>query len=141
FSGPAVARCAARAAAAGVALRCLERDVLRYEADPYDLVVDYGCLHNIDPARRADYADRVAALTAPGGLFALMALSPRFARVDWRLLGPHHLPPSEVAALFGRGFALEDSAEVAHYWEHAPRAYRPLSGPFRGRAYLLRRRA
>jgi SAM-dependent methyltransferase len=141
FSAPAVARCEARASAAGAAVRCMERDVLRYAADPYDLVVDYGCLHNIEPHRRAEYADRVAALTAPGGLFALMALAPRFARVDWRLLGPHHITPGEIAARFGPGFSLEARADVSHYWEHAPRAYRPLSGPFRGCAYLLRRRA
>lgn len=140
FSEPALARAARRAREAGVAVRLVRADALRYEAPPYALVVDYGCLHNLDPETRGAYAARVAALTAPGGLFVLMALAPRYALVDWRVLGPHHLPADLVGALLGPTFALEDVAEAPRYWSHAPRAYRPLSGPYRATAYKLRRR-
>lgn len=140
FSAPAVEATARRAGDARVDVTSLQADVFRYDAPPYALVVDYGCMHNLDPETRAAYASRVAALTAPGGLFVLMALAPRWRVVDWRVLGPHHIPARVVGALFERDFTLEDSAEVAHYWEHAPRVYRPLSGPYQGRAYKLRRR-
>jgi SAM-dependent methyltransferase len=142
FSPPAIARARERAARAGVSVRFYRADVLRFEGEPpYEVAVDYGCFHNLPPANRAEYAARVGGLVRAGGMFVLMALAPRFRGVDWRVLGPHHLAPEEIDGCFGGRFAIEAREEVPFYWRRAPAVYRPLSGPYRGMAYRMRRRA
>jgi cyclopropane fatty-acyl-phospholipid synthase-like methyltransferase len=139
FSGPALGRAAARARAAGCDIRFLCADVLRYQADqPYDLVIDYGCFHSLEPHDRDAYARRVEALTAPGGQFILMAFSPRWS-VDWRLMGPYHVPVASVRRCFA-GFEMLEQREAPHYWEHVPVPLRSLPGPYRARVYHMQRR-
>jgi len=60
--------------------------------------------------------------------------------VDWRVMGPHHIPQDEIEALFRPTFSLEDVAEAATYWNDAPWIYRPLSGPYRPMVYRFSRR-
>lgn len=140
FSGPALGRAAARARDAGFGdIRFLCADVLRFESDaPYDLTVDYGCFHSLAPRDRDAYARRVAALTAPGGRFILMAFSPRWP-VDWRFMGPYHVPAASVRDCFS-AFDILEQREAAHYWEHVPIPLRSLPGPYRARVYCMQRR-
>lgn len=146
FSGPALARAAARASAAtrdgaaGDDIRFLCADVLRYQADqPYDLILDYGCFHSMAPRDRAAYARRVEALAAPGSRFVLMAFSPRWL-VDWRFMGPYHVPEASIRRCF-TGFEVLEQREAPHYWEHVPAPLRSLPGPYRARVYHMQRRA
>ena len=140
FSAAAIIRAKQRVQAANADITLLEANVLQYEAAlPYQLVVDYGCFHSLDPSARPQYVARVAAACAPRGEFVLMAMAPRWP-VDWRIMGPHHLPPETIAELFGRSFRQIEHAEVTHYWTHAPTVYRPLSGPYRAFAYRMARR-
>ena len=44
---------------------------------PYDLVIDIGCGHSIDPARLADYAAGITERLNAGGSFMLYASHPR----------------------------------------------------------------
>ena len=44
---------------------------------PYELIIDIGCGHSIDPAREAAYADGIAARLQAGGSFMLYASHPR----------------------------------------------------------------
>lgn len=140
FSQPAVALADARARAAGHRIRYMRADVLAYEAEqPYDLTLDYGCFHSLEPAQWHAYARRVEALTAPGGRFILMAFSPRWP-VDWRFMGPHHVPTWFVHGCFGSGFDIIDQGESRYYWEHVPALLRSLPGPYRARVYHMQRR-
>lgn len=139
FSSRAVAALRRRAAEAGVALAAHEADVLRWTPPhAYDLVVDYGCFHSLPVEGRARYAEVVAEAAAPGGIFVLMAMSPRWP-VDWRVLGPHHVRRRDVVTTFGRFFVLEEVAEAPTYWADAPLIYRPLSGPYRPLVYRFAR--
>ncbi len=134
FSAPAVAR--ARARCAGLSVTVHHADVLEFTGAPYDLVVDYGCFHSLPKESRRSYAARVASLAAPGASLVLMAMAPRW-RVDWRVTGPAHVPPAEVARVFAPSFRVEAMAEAPHYWTNAPRIYRPLSGPYRPTVYRM----
>jgi len=69
----------------------------------FDYVVEYTCFCAIDPARRGEYADVVAGLLQPGGLFLGLAFP-----LDGRPGGPPFaVSADEVLALFSaRGFAL-----------------------------------
>ena len=79
---------------------------------PFDLLVDYGTLDDLDPAGRRAMADLVASLARPGAAFMLWCFWARRAdlpRVS--LTGPSQMvpviEPGEEASLFGDAFAIE----------------------------------
>jgi methyl halide transferase len=69
----------------------------------FDYVLQYTCFCAIDPRRREDYADLVARLLKPGGLYIDLAFP-----LDGRPGGPPFgVSDSEIIRLFqGRGFEL-----------------------------------
>lgn len=118
ISGRAIARARRKAADAGVSLRLLRGDVTELDGldgldEPFDLVVDNGCLHSLlGESARAAYAEQVGRLTAAGGhvfLRAFVHIPGAQLRPLERLAGKFHagLSPDEVGARFSSQFAIE----------------------------------
>ncbi len=85
---------------AGVDVEFVQADVLEYQsAEPFDLVVDSGCLHHISKRKHEHYRRRLYEWLAPGGSFVLVHFSSRPA-VGWVPKGPNHLRRHQVEALF-----------------------------------------
>ncbi len=66
---------------------------------PYDLLVDIGCGHSVSAEQEAAYAQDVADLVRPGGVYMLYAHMPTDTRsIGWR--------PDDVARIFLPHFTL-----------------------------------
>ncbi|MBI5303953.1 MAG: class I SAM-dependent methyltransferase [Chloroflexi bacterium] len=111
FSTKAIATARAKARRANLAIDFHTADVTRLDflREPFDYVLDIGCFHALDPARRDDYVAHLARLTRPGGVFMLYAFSPRPANEREHLLRLQNVgaTPDEVRQRFARAFALE----------------------------------
>lgn len=85
-------------------------DVTRLDTLPvtgmFDLVIDIGCLHSIDPAARRLYALGLSSRVQPGSLYLLYAFGPGV----WRGR-PGGLSPDQARELFAPAFEL---LQVAH---------------------------
>jgi SAM-dependent methyltransferase len=79
FSATAIRRARRKARRAGVDCRFHQAGVtdLAFLANPFDLVLDIGCLHSVPLDRRSAYAEGVTRLTHLGGLYMLYAFTPR----------------------------------------------------------------
>ncbi|MBN1203079.1 MAG: class I SAM-dependent methyltransferase [Anaerolineae bacterium] len=73
---------------------------------PFDLVVDIGCLHGLYPEQRVSYADHLARLARPGAVYWLYAFLPRPSRSGDRMVG---IDADGLRALFGPAFEIMDS--------------------------------
>lgn len=69
---------------------------------PFDLALDMGCFHALEPAGRERYTAGLAALLKPAGRYLLYAFQPDAARQLWGLTR------EQVTAEFSAGFTLED---------------------------------
>jgi SAM-dependent methyltransferase len=69
--------------------------------EPFDFVLDIGCLHSVPPDRRADYAGEVVQLARPGALFMLYAFLPAERNAG------RGITPQDVRELFARAFVVE----------------------------------
>lgn len=89
-SHAALERARARAGAADLACRFLERDVTTLRGIPdadFDLALNMGCLHMIpDPAARARHLRRVHDVLRPGGLFLLAHCRENWLRGFWSVI-------------------------------------------------------
>jgi len=88
------------------ALEILQHDIFKLPArmnQVFDYVIEYTCFCAIDPRRRDEYADLVARLLKPQGIFIDLAFP-----LDGRRGGPPFaLLPAELLGLFeARGFKL-----------------------------------
>ncbi|MCX8068378.1 MAG: class I SAM-dependent methyltransferase [Anaerolineae bacterium] len=101
FSFLAIRRARRRARRERLPVRFHRADVthLPFLREPFDLVLDIGCLHGLPPEDRKRYAAEVHRLTRPGGLYLLYAFLPRPGR-------PRSIAPEEVVRLFP-AFVLE----------------------------------
>jgi SAM-dependent methyltransferase len=104
FSVLAICRARRKARRAGVDCQFYRGDAtdLSFLVDPFDLVLDIGCLHSLPLEDWERYAAEVARLVRPGGLYLLYAFTPR----------PDHsttrgVAPEEVRSLFVPAFAVE----------------------------------
>ena len=68
--------------------------------EPFDLILDIGCLHGLDRESRTRYAEQLRRLTQTGSKFLL------FGFVRPGFLGRYHLTPEETRTLFEPAFAL-----------------------------------
>src|SRR5512146_934317 len=75
----------------------------------FEYVLQYTCFCAIDPGRRQDYADLIARLLKPGGIYIDLAFP-----LDGRAGGPPFaVSQSEIVHLFeGRGFRLVSSEKL-----------------------------
>lgn len=127
----AVERAIARAEAAGVSARCRfqQLDFLAQDAPPgpYDFVVDRGVLHVFDePADRARFAARVAALLGAGGQWLSLVGSTEGPERDFgpprrsaRDLADAVEPSLEIVSLTTTRFDRDELATVAAWVMHA----------------------
>ena len=128
FSPKAIATARAKAQLAKQNISFHVADVTRLDflGEPFDFILDIGCLHAIDESGRARYADHLAHLTHPGSIFMLYAFSPRPANEPGHLLSLRNvgIPPEQVEQLFSAYFTLErvehggdrDKRASAWYW-------------------------
>jgi SAM-dependent methyltransferase len=90
---------AARAREAGVALTPVQADITAWQADqPYDLVLDHGLLHNLDPLRHAAYRQAVLQALAGDGDFILLHWHPLFPGQGNGRTGPRRVAREDILA-------------------------------------------
>ena len=111
FSPKAIAMARAKARRANVAIEWHIADAARLDFlnPPFDFVLDLGCLHTIEPADRARYAENLARLTRAGSVYMLYAFSPRAVGntgglINLRAFG---MTPLQVESNFAHDFTLE----------------------------------
>lgn len=118
FSTTALRTARKRADAAGLGgqVRFVEGDLTANEipgvAGPFDLLVDYGTLDDLDPAGRRAMATLVAKLSRPGSLFLFWCFWARRSELPRvSLTGPSRMipviEPGEETSLFGDDFSIE----------------------------------
>jgi SAM-dependent methyltransferase len=135
---------AARAREAGVAVTPVQADITTWQADePYDLVLDHGLLHNLDPLRHAAYRQTVLQALAGAGDFILLHWHPRFPGQGNGRMGPRRVAREDILSFFApelqeRFYAREEFEDLpdivgggmtqAYYWfrrnqaQHQPAA-------------------
>ena len=128
----ALAQARARAQDAGVTLHLVHGDVTRAAREvagrgPYRLLLDAGCYHGLDEARREAHAKAVRRLAAPGAVMLLFALTPGGKTRPRSFRGASD---SELKARFGQDWEL--------VWKQ-PHAGPPVFGGAGQFWYLLRR--
>jgi 2-polyprenyl-3-methyl-5-hydroxy-6-metoxy-1,4-benzoquinol methylase len=130
ISPTALAGAAELAAARGVAVEFVRDDVLASRlVGPFDLVLDRGCFHVLDPGERPTYVDTVARLLVAGGLLFLKTFSVAQPGAE----GPYRFTADELRDLFAARFDLRASTETIYQG--------PLDPPPRALFSVLERRA
>ncbi len=128
-----------RASAAGVSVTAVEADIAEWEPPhEYELVLDHGLLHNMDPVRYDAYRATVMKALAPGGEFVLLHWHPRFEGQGDGKMGPTRVGRDDIKAFFApelqeRFFAREEFEDLtsvvgggmvqAYYWFRPNQAY------------------
>jgi len=118
FSSVAVRAARKRASALGMdrQIQFVEGDLTASEIPgldgPFDLLIDYGTLDDLDPGGRRVMADLVATLARPGALFLFWCFWARRSELPRvSLTGPSRMipviEPGEETALFGDSFSIE----------------------------------
>ena len=121
-----------RAAEIGVSVTPLEADITEWEPDQtYDLVLDHGLLHNMDPVRHVPYRERIMKAVADDGNFVLLHWHPRFPGQADGKMGPRRVDREAIKAFFApelqeRFYAREEFEDLpefvgggmtqAYYW-------------------------
>jgi 2-polyprenyl-3-methyl-5-hydroxy-6-metoxy-1,4-benzoquinol methylase len=83
----------------GAQVTWIEDDILATKVTgPFDLILDRGCFHVIDPAQRASYVGTIHRLLAPSGWLFLKT----FSHLQPGELGPYRFRPEEIRHLFDR---------------------------------------
>lgn len=107
-----------RAAEAGVSVRPVEADITEWVVpEPFDLVLDHGLLHNMDPLRHPAYRERVLESIADGGDFLLLHWHPRYPGQPSGRMGPRRVAREDLLKFFApdlqeRFFALEEFEDL-----------------------------
>ncbi|MGB2756592.1 MAG: class I SAM-dependent methyltransferase [Acidimicrobiia bacterium] len=100
FIPAALAAAKERADKANVHVKFHEANILEYAPDqPFDLVLDSGCLHHLPNSKVSDYRTKLDTWLAPGGDFILVHFAHR-PRVPWIPGGPRHMTRVETVKLF-----------------------------------------
>ncbi len=121
-----------RASEAGVRVTCVEADVTKWDPpQQYDLVLDHGLLHNMDPVRHPAYRERVMSTIAEDGEFVLLHWHPLYPGQPDGEVGPTRVDRDAIKAFFApelqeRFFAAEEFEDLpemvgrgmrqAYYW-------------------------
>jgi ubiquinone/menaquinone biosynthesis C-methylase UbiE len=103
FSLLAIRRARRKARRAGLDCRFHRADVshMPFLSQPFDLVLDIGCLHSVARNQRARYAAEVTRLARPGGRYLFYAFLPMGDASERGITAP------EVDALFASHFTVE----------------------------------
>ena len=128
-----------RATEAGVTVTPVEADITNWEpTHKYDLVLDHGLLHNMDPVRYPAYRECVLRALADDGEFVLLHWHPLFAGQANGKMGPTRVARADIKSFFApelqeRFFAREEFEDLtslvgggmvqAYYWFRPNQAY------------------
>lgn len=128
-----------RAAEAGVSVTPIEADITEWQPPhKYDLILDHGLLHNMDPLRHAAYRNCVLQALADNGEFVLLHWHPLYTGQPNGKLGPTRRSRDEIKAFFApdlqeRFFAREEFEDLtslvgggmvqAYYWMRPNQAF------------------
>lgn len=128
-----------RAADAGVSLQTVEADITAWEPpQQYDLILDHGLLHNMDPDRHAAYRECLLKALSPEGEFVLLHWHPRYEGQPNGKMGPTRVSREDIKTFFApdlqeRFFAREEFEDLtsivgggmvqAYYWFRPNRAW------------------
>jgi SAM-dependent methyltransferase len=128
-----------RAAEAGVSVTPIEADITEWKPPyKYDLILDHGLLHNMDPQRHAAYRACVMQALADNGEFVLLHWHPLYPGQPNGKLGPTRRNRDELKAFFApdlqeRFFAREEFEDLtslvgggmvqAYYWMRPNQAW------------------
>ena len=127
FSAKAIATARVKARRANAAVGFHVADVTRLDFlyEPFDFVLDIGCLHALDSAARPRYAEHLARLTRPGAVFMLYAFAPHPADAPRHLIRFRNvgITPDEVQQLFATHFVLERAEHGTERGERASAWY------------------
>ena len=97
-----------RAAEAGVEVNCIEADILKWSpGKTFDLIVDAGCMHNLDRSALPAYKAKLLELMAPDADLVLAHWESLNA-FDWRPVGPYRVSKKKVVAYLEPEFELKD---------------------------------
>ncbi len=129
-----------RAAHAGVAVTAVEADITQWQPPhAYDLVLDHGLLHNMDPVRYANYREVVMQAVGDAGEFVLLHWHPLFPGQSNGDYGPTRVSREDIKTFFApdlqeRFFAVEHFESLppsvgggmaqAYYWFKPNQAWR-----------------
>lgn len=129
-----------RAKDAGVSVTPVEADITEWVVpQQYDLVLDHGLLHNMDPVRYPAYRERIMAALADDGDFVLLHWHPRFPAQQNGRMGPRRVSREDILKFFApelqeRYFSREEFEDLpdivgggmsqAYYWLRRNQAHR-----------------
>ncbi len=121
-----------RAQQAGVSVIPVEADITQWQVpEPFDLVLDHGLLHNMDPVRYSAYRDRIIDAVDEHGDFILLHWHPSYPGQENGEVGPTRRNREEINEFFApefqeRYFAREEFQDLpamvgggmsqAYYW-------------------------
>lgn len=121
-----------RAEAAGVSITPVEADITTWDPpQQFDIVLDHGLLHNMDPVRYPAYRECVMKALADDGNFVILHWHPRFPGQANGQVGPTRVAREDIKAFFApelqeRFFAREEFEDLpemvgrgmsqAYYW-------------------------
>jgi SAM-dependent methyltransferase len=121
-----------RAREAGVGITPVEADITAWNPPgQFDLVLDHGLLHNMDPVRHAAYRERVMNAIAADGDFVLLHWHPLYPGQPDGKMGPRRVGREAIVDFFApelqeRYFAAEEFEDLpdfvgrgmrqAYYW-------------------------
>ena len=110
-----------RAEAAGVSVTPVVADITTWDPpEQYDLVLDHGLLHNMDPVRYPAYRKRIMNAVADDGYFVLLHWHPLFEGQAQGENGPTRTPREDIKAFFApefqeRYFAREEFEDLPDF--------------------------
>jgi 2-polyprenyl-3-methyl-5-hydroxy-6-metoxy-1,4-benzoquinol methylase len=103
-----------RARQGGVRIQFVHADVLRWlPTRPFDVVLDSGCLHSLNPADRPTYRQHLLKWLEPGGDYILVHFEKRHP-LDWRPIGPRRYSRPKLLAEFTPDFTEVDHRSRIH---------------------------
>ena len=84
----------------GADINAVQADIKTWQAEqPFDVILDVGCLHSLSATERQIYRRQVLSWLAPGGDFILIHLGRRAWWDVWPI-GPNRIDAAQIVALF-----------------------------------------
>ena len=118
----------------GANVELVHADVLGYTPEqPFSLVFDSGCLHNMSGQELRAYRRQLLQWLAPGGDYVLGHWGRRHA-LDWRPIGPRRRKPAELERL------LPDELELVDFQYNDEKVPLPFGPRVRMASYWFQRR-
>jgi len=97
-----------RASEAGLECTCFQADVFDWScSDTFDLIVDAGCMHNIERSRLSEYKQKILGWLSDDADFVLAHWESR-NKNDLRPDGPHRVPKKEIEEFLAPELKLRD---------------------------------